>query len=109
MARYVAFLRGVNLGKTNRLAMADLKGALEGLGYTDVRTHGQSGNAVYDAADAAATAERRIHEAVRKATGLDVAVVVRTRAQLAKVVERNPLAKVMPFLSLTWLWLMPSS
>ena len=94
MARQVAFLRGVNLGKANRLAMADLKAALEGLGYTDVRTHGQSGNAVYDGTDAAPTAERRIHDAVRKATGLDVAVAVRTRAQLAKVVERNPLAKV---------------
>ena len=94
MARQVAFLRGVNLGKTNRLAMGDLRAALEGLGYTDVRTHGQSGNAVFDGGDSAATAERRIHDAVRKATGLDVAVAVRTRAQLAKVVERNPLAQV---------------
>ena len=94
MARQVAFLRGVNLGKTNRLAMADLKAALEGLGYTDVRTHGQSGNAVFDGTDAAAKAERRIHDAVRKASGLDVAVVVRTRAQLARIVERNPLGDV---------------
>jgi uncharacterized protein (DUF1697 family) len=92
--RQVAFLRGINLARTNRLAMADLKAALEGLGYRDVRTHGQSGNAVFDGGDPAAKAEQRIHDAVHKASGLDVDVVVRTSAQLAKVVERNPLAKV---------------
>ena len=44
MPRYVALLRGVNLGSRNRVPMADLRAALQELGYEDVRTLLQSGN-----------------------------------------------------------------
>jgi hypothetical protein len=43
---YVVLLRGINLGSKRRVAMADLRELLEGLGYDDVRTHLQSGNVV---------------------------------------------------------------
>ena len=45
--RQVALLRGINVGKNNRVPMATLRDLLAGLGYTDVRTHLNSGNAVF--------------------------------------------------------------
>ncbi len=47
MPRFVALLRGVNVGKANRVPMADFKAILEGLGYTGVSTLLNSGNAVF--------------------------------------------------------------
>ncbi len=50
MPRYVALLRGVNVGGNKKVPMADLRELLVGLGYTDVRTHLNSGNAVFSSA-----------------------------------------------------------
>ena len=47
MARYVALLRGINVGGNKKVPMAQLRELLEGLGYTDVATLLQSGNAVF--------------------------------------------------------------
>ena len=47
MPRYVALFRGINVGKAKRIAMADLRTLLDKLGYTDVRTLLNSGNAVF--------------------------------------------------------------
>lgn len=44
---YVALLRGINVGRVKRLAMADLRALIEGLGYGDVRTLLNSGNVVF--------------------------------------------------------------
>ncbi|HET6847270.1 MAG TPA: DUF1697 domain-containing protein [Gaiellales bacterium] len=89
----VALLRGINLGASRRVAMADLRACLERLGYEDVETLLQSGNAVYRGTDAAATSERRIERALLEATGLEIPVAVRTARQMAAVVRRNPLAE----------------
>jgi uncharacterized protein (DUF1697 family) len=48
MARYAAFLRGVNLGRNRRITNERLRGALEELGYADVATFRASGNVVFD-------------------------------------------------------------
>ena len=47
MPRYVALFRGINVGKANRIAMADFRELLTSLGYTDVKTLLNSGNAVF--------------------------------------------------------------
>ncbi|GAA4606582.1 DUF1697 domain-containing protein [Actinoallomurus liliacearum] len=92
MARYAALLRGVNVTGNSRLAMADLRAWLAELGYTDVRTHLNSGNAVFTAPEEpteriAAAIEDRLTARLGRA----VPVVVRTAAELAAVVEGNPL------------------
>ena len=93
MPTYVALLRGINLGAKRRVAMADLRSLLEGLGYDDVRTHLQSGNAVFRAGTRSAAGVRSaVEKAIRADLGMDVDVVVRTAAQLAKVVETDPFA-----------------
>ena len=95
MPRYVALLRGINLGPRRRLAMADLRTALEELGYDEVRTHLQSGNAVFRAGTRSATAVKKaVQGAVSAAAGFDVEVVVRTPVQLADLVTADPFSGV---------------
>ncbi|MGC9961766.1 MAG: DUF1697 domain-containing protein [Acidimicrobiales bacterium] len=93
MSRYVALLKGINVGRRKRIAMADLRALLTGLGYADVATYLASGNALFStsgdrpAASLAADMEERIAEGL----GMVVRVIVRTPAELAAVMARNPL------------------
>jgi uncharacterized protein (DUF1697 family) len=87
--RVVALLRGVNLGPNRRVSMPALREIVASLGHTDAETYLQSGNVVFTPhgrGDHAA----RLSEAIAEATGLDVAVVVRTGKELAAIVAANP-------------------
>jgi uncharacterized protein (DUF1697 family) len=90
MARQIALLRGINLGARNRVSMPELRAALEAAGYEDVATLVQSGNIVLTSSKEPKTLEREIAEVVA-GMGVETAVVVRTRDELAEVVERNPI------------------
>jgi uncharacterized protein (DUF1697 family) len=95
MPRYVALLRGINVGGSKKVAMADLRALLSGLGYTNVRTHLQSGNAVLtspsrDPQQLAGKIENRIKDRL----GMSVRCLVRTRAEFRAVIDGNPLADV---------------
>lgn len=95
MARYVALLRGINVGKAKRVAMADLRKLLEDLGCSRVQTLLNSGNAVFDApAKSTAVHAQRIRAAVATQLGVDAAVVVKTAAEIAAAVAGNPLLDV---------------
>jgi uncharacterized protein (DUF1697 family) len=91
MTRYAVLLRGINLGSSRRVSMQDLRGLLTGLGYQEVRTLLQSGNATFGAArkrPAALCAE--ITERIAAELSLKVDCVIRTADELAGVVEANP-------------------
>jgi uncharacterized protein (DUF1697 family) len=90
----IAFLRGINVGGNRGVSMADLRGAFETGGYERVRTHLQSGNVLFDSKATAARLEPALRSLLRVELGLDAHVLVRTRAELAAIVRRNPLAKV---------------
>ena len=92
--RQIVLLRGINIGPHNRIAMPALRELLAGAGFGDVRTYVQSGNVVLtsDAPPDRLAAECRA--LIAEAFGLDIAVVVRTRAELAEVVRRDPLGAV---------------
>jgi uncharacterized protein (DUF1697 family) len=91
----IALLRGINVGRAKRVAMADLRALVEGLGYGDVRTLLNSGNVVFTAPRAAAgTAASRIEEALAAKVGVSSKVIVLTSAELAEVVAENPLLLV---------------
>lgn len=94
MGRYVALLRGINVGTAKRIAMADLRALAEDLGFDRGRTLLNSGNVVLDSGLAAKAVAARLHSGIADRFGMDVAVVVRTAAQLAAVVERNPFADI---------------
>jgi uncharacterized protein (DUF1697 family) len=95
MAKFVALLRGINVGANKRIAMADLRELLTGLGFTDVRTLLQSGNAVFATRSAKPeTVARRITDAIDEQLGLDVGCLVRNGDELDAVVEENPLSEM---------------
>jgi uncharacterized protein (DUF1697 family) len=92
--RRILLLRGINLGPNNRIAMPALRDALSAGGFDGVRTYVQSGNIVVDSKakpDALAATCRKV---ITSEFGLDIAVVGRTRDELAKVVKLNPLGDV---------------
>ena len=94
MAVHIVLLRGINIGSRNRIAMPALRAALEEAGFEDVRTYVQSGNVVLDSSAKPASVQRKVGNLIDKEFGLEIAVVVRTKAQLAAVVKKNPLGKV---------------
>jgi uncharacterized protein (DUF1697 family) len=90
---YVALLRGINLGSRNKIAMPELRTLFEALGAEDVSTYVQSGNVVFKSPRAAAAIGRAIEEEIGGRLGLDVRVLLRTKAQLAKIAAGNPFAE----------------
>jgi uncharacterized protein (DUF1697 family) len=94
VARLIVLLRGINLGARNRISMPKLREALEDAGYDDVRTYLQSGNVVLTSTASAKKVARECERVIADRFGLEIDVVVRTRNELAKVVERNPLKRV---------------
>lgn len=94
MAQHILLLRGINLGSRNRIAMADLRAALEDGGFDGVRTHLQSGNVVLESSAKAAAVVRKVEGLIATEFGLEIAVVARSRVQLANVVAANPLRRV---------------
>lgn len=93
MTRFVVLLRGVNVGKGRRLPMADFKALLQGLGYTEVVTVLNSGNAVFSAPGRSADRHAQaIAAALAASMGVAVAVVVLSATDFAGVVADNPLS-----------------
>lgn len=92
---YVALLRGINVGGKNTVAMADLRNLLGALGCGNVRTHLNSGNALFTSGgqDSDALA-RKIEASIKTELGLDVRTLVRSREDLKDVVKRNPLPEL---------------
>jgi uncharacterized protein (DUF1697 family) len=94
VTRQIVLLRGINLGPTNRIRMPELRAALEEAGFEEVATYVQSGNVVLETGLSAARLAREVERLVAERFSLEIPAVVRTRAQLAKVVELNPLGGV---------------
>jgi uncharacterized protein (DUF1697 family) len=88
---YAALLRGINVGRNKRIAMADLRSLVEGLGHESVQTHLQSGNVVFESSKRGAKPlEAAIEGAIAAELGLDVTVMVRRADELAAVVDGSP-------------------
>jgi uncharacterized protein (DUF1697 family) len=90
VATYVAFLRGVNLGPTNKISMPALRAMAEDLGYADVATYINSGNLILSSPKKADTVEREISKTIQDTFGRPIDVTVRTPAQLKKILAENP-------------------
>jgi uncharacterized protein (DUF1697 family) len=91
MARQIALLRGINVGGNKRVEMARLRGLMEELGYRDVRTYVNSGNVVFSGPG---RSEKHLEAAIAKTFGFDVPVVLRSREEIADIIQANPLRDV---------------
>jgi len=90
----VALLRGINVGKAKRVAMADLKKVAESLGHTDVRTLLNSGNMVFTAkAGKPESIGRALERAIEAKLGVASRVTLLTAEELEAIARANPLVK----------------
>ena len=97
MTRYIAFLRGINVGGHKMIKMAELVRLLSAAGFKNVRTFIASGNVIFDAPpkDSKALAGK-IEKTILKGFGFEVAVVVMTLDKLKAITTRNPFKRVEP-------------
>lgn len=90
--RYVLLLRGINVGGNNKIAMADLRGMLEGMGFSNVRTLLQSGNAAFTTKPSDTTAvQSAIEAAIQETFDLRIACLVLTAHDIEQTISENPL------------------
>jgi uncharacterized protein (DUF1697 family) len=90
MKVYAVLLRGVMPMGKNKVPMAQLREVLTNAGFQNVRTYIQSGNAIVTTHLSAKELEKRVHGLIKTHIGPDLAVVVRTGAQLKKMLDGNP-------------------
>jgi uncharacterized protein (DUF1697 family) len=95
--RYVLLLRGINVGPTTKVAMADLRELVGELGYSNVRTLLQSGNVILDSSRAPDVVA--LESAIRSKSGVKSAVVCLPFVDFKKIVDANPLLDVSDDLS----------
>jgi uncharacterized protein (DUF1697 family) len=86
--RYVALLRGINVGGRNPVPMADLRAAFEDAGHTAVRTYIQSGNVLFEAGGR--IDEDAVEAVLERRFGVPLVVVLRTERHLRAVVDGAP-------------------
>jgi uncharacterized protein (DUF1697 family) len=92
MPRFVALLRGVNVGKGNRLPMADFKVVLEGLGYTHIGTILNGGNAVFTSSGRSQQKHAAsIAAALQQELAVTTPVIVKSAATLSAVIGASPI------------------
>jgi uncharacterized protein (DUF1697 family) len=93
--RKIALIRGINVGRAKRVAMADLRALVEDLGYGDVRTLLNSGNVVFTTSRAApGDAAARIEKTLATKLGVSARVTVLTAAELAAAIADNPFLQI---------------
>lgn len=90
MTRYVALLRGINVGGKNIIKMVDLQACFEDADLREVSTYIQSGNVLFASTLNRAVLSRRIATALLEAFEYSGSVVLRSQRQLSGVIERAP-------------------
>jgi uncharacterized protein (DUF1697 family) len=94
--RYVALLRGINVGGHAKVSMTELRELVSSLGHSEVSTYIQSGNVLFTSSrDDPATIAQEIEDRIAIDQGLAVKVLIRTPDELAAVVEDNPFLREM--------------
>ena len=99
--RYIALLRGINVGGNTMIKMAELKAAFEECGFENVVTYINSGNLAFDVsvgsphvskgkADIGTTLDSQIEHAIESKFGKHVPVMVRSQATIARLLAKNP-------------------
>ncbi|MBX3101143.1 MAG: DUF1697 domain-containing protein [Bacteroidetes bacterium] len=91
MTRYVALLRGINVGGNKKVPMPQLKKVMQDLGYAEVKTLLATGNIVFDAENASAD---HLAAELEKAFGFAIPTILLTHRQLQELVDSRPFASV---------------
>jgi len=87
---FICLIRGVNVGGNKLLKMDALRTLCEAIGVTGAKTYLQSGNVVFRSSLDRSVLAKRIEDGIRKATGFEAKVILRTASELRKVIAANP-------------------
>ncbi len=90
---YIALLRGINVGGHNKIRMAELKQALEKIGLDRVQTYIQSGNVLFVSKKEEGPLRQQIEEQIRAVFGISIHVVLRTKAELERIIAHCPFSE----------------
>jgi uncharacterized protein (DUF1697 family) len=89
--KYIALLRGINVGGNNKLSMAELKACFEALGYTQVTTYINSGNVIFEAPESSTAAlVKQCEGAIESVFGFRVVCSVISTRDLEEAVRHAP-------------------
>ena len=89
--KYVAFLRGINVGGKNKVKMETLRGVCAALGFENIKTYINSGNVIFETAKADdKQIAAKIEMAIEKKFSLKIKVMVRSIAEIEAIVKNNP-------------------
>jgi uncharacterized protein (DUF1697 family) len=97
LPKYIALLRGINVGGKNKVNMAELRSWVTALGHTGVVTYINTGNVIFSVDDVGSAAAQdnaalaaELEARIARESGLRIPVLVRTREELAEAVAANP-------------------
>lgn len=93
---FVALLRAVNVGGTNRMPMTDLRAMCWDAGFSGVRTHIQSGNVVFATTLAAEDARSALETRLRDYAKRPVTAILRSGQEMREIAARNPFPEAAP-------------
>lgn len=88
--RFVALLRGINVGGRHKIPMAELAACVRDGGYQDVSTYIQSGNVLFEASGNPRTVEQDLSRLIHERFTFTIPVVVRSDAEMAAAVDQAP-------------------
>lgn len=95
MSQYIAFIRGINVGRAKRVAMADLRMLAMEMGFSEARTVLNSGNLIFTASAAKGkNAAQRIEKAISTRLGVAAKIITLTAAELDTIIKENPLREI---------------
>lgn len=89
--KYVAFLRGINVGGKNMIKMETLRATFSALGFENIKSYINSGNLVFETAKTNdGKLAKKIHDAIERDFGFDISVMVRSMAEIGDLIKNNP-------------------
>lgn len=89
--KYIALLRGINVGKTKRIDMKQLKSIFEAIGYTSVSTYINSGNILFESSKDLTNIHDEIKSMLFESYGYPISLIIKTSKDLKHIVNKIPL------------------
>ncbi len=88
--KYVALLRGINVGGNHKVEMKKLRVLFESLGFLNVSTYINSGNVIFESEDKTEVVFRKVEGGLKKEFGFEIPVLVKKQSEMQKIVEAIP-------------------
>ncbi|MBW2960899.1 DUF1697 domain-containing protein [Mesonia aestuariivivens] len=108
--KYIALLRGINVGGKRKLKMADLRESVLKIGFTEVSTYIQSGNLFFTSEEkSSAILEEKLTQHLLEEYTYEIPVIIRTAEEIEKTITENPFPEAEDFKQLHLIFLKEKS